>query len=207
MMSKGGYIADNYLLAIGGDCSAGAMSEHAHVLPIEQHNFEVVADFLRAQNEWTIASSFNPIESKHAYNKLQDFWKACDKLKNANIFEHKWHSRTRWQLVNEDDLLNFGKPYEIKKKEIDERYISKSSTRHWLCELFGIEFNTLHKFKVVDNWLFFNSDDFEEDESETMVYMVYTDTIIGELYMAWKDDDFNWSLKNLRFITDKANSS
>tara|TARA_R110002073_G_scaffold318097_1_gene492009 strand:+ start:276 stop:887 length:612 start_codon:yes stop_codon:yes gene_type:complete len=203
MMTK----PENYLLAIGGDCSAGAMSEHAEVLPVEEHNYELVADFLRVQNEWTIASHFNPIESKHAYDKLQDFWKACSKLKNANIFQHKWHSRTEWRLVYEDELSNLDKPHKIYEKELDERYISKSSTRHWLCELFGIEFNSLHKFKVVDNWLFFNSDDFEEDESETMVYMVYTDTIIGELYMEWKEKDFDWNFDKLRLITDKANAS
>mgnify|MGYP003654863841 FL=1 len=48
----------NYLLAVSGDCSAGAMSEHADVIPIEEHNYELVENFLRAQNENNIASHF-----------------------------------------------------------------------------------------------------------------------------------------------------
>ena len=71
----------NYLLAVSGDCSAGAMSEHADVIPIEEHNYELVENFLRAQNEATIASHFYDVDSPYAHDKLKEYWAGCEKLK------------------------------------------------------------------------------------------------------------------------------
>ena len=72
----------------------------------------------------------------------------------------------------------------------------------WLSELFGerleTEFKTLHKYKVVDNWLFFSSSDFWSEEKETTVSMLWTDQIVGEIFTGWKDKNFDWSMDNLR---------
>ena len=204
MMTK----PENYLLAIDGDCSAGAMGEHAHVIQIEEHNYELVENFLRAQNEKTIASHFYDVDSPYAYDKLKEYWAVCEKLKLIGFFEHKWHSRTEWQLIYEDDLSNFDKPYKIKQKKEDKRFKTKESTMLWLSELFGerieTEFKTLHKYKVVDNWLFFSSDDFWRREKETTVSMLWTDQIVSEIFTGWKDKNFDWSMDNLRKQVAKA---
>ena len=198
----------NYLLAIGGDCSAGAMSEHADVIPIEKHNKELIENFLRAQNELTIASHFYDLDSPYALKKHKEYYAVCEKLKLINFFEHKWHSRTEWQLIYEDDLSNFDKPYKIKQKKDDKRFKTKKSTLLWLSELFGelieTEFKTLHKYKVVDNWLFFSSDDFYRDETETIVAMIWTDGLVAEVYTGWKEKNFDWSMDNLRKEVAKA---
>ena len=76
----------NYLLAIDGDCSAGAMSEHADVIPIEKYNKELIENFLRAQNELTIASHFYDLDSPYALKKHKEYYAVCEKLKLINFF-------------------------------------------------------------------------------------------------------------------------
>ena len=58
----------NYLLAVSGDCSAGAMSEHADVIPIEEHNYELV----EANDGTTEYMSDNSIILKKIKSSYQD---------------------------------------------------------------------------------------------------------------------------------------
>lgn len=112
---------DYCLLAIGGDCSAGGMSDKSDFIPIKwkpgSNQAHLIKLYLRNQLEIDLEHLINaePYLQKTQgivgmTDKLLDLIGEHHKLGNelidCGVFSHKWHKRTTWQIVEIDD----GKP-------------------------------------------------------------------------------------------------
>ena len=105
------------LVAISGDCAAGGLGPDNDVLPFDDKHQGIVLDFLRAQFEFYSYFHFNATQSPPTlYTKFHDTFLA---LKDADIFKHKWHFRTEWELayMNEIEDTKRFHPYRIVKEE------------------------------------------------------------------------------------------
>tara|TARA_R110002051_G_scaffold105770_2_gene178837 strand:+ start:639 stop:1256 length:618 start_codon:yes stop_codon:yes gene_type:complete len=106
------------LVAISGDCAAGGLGPDNDVLPFDDKHQALVLDFLRAQFEFYSYHHFNATQSPPIlYTKFHDAFLA---LKDADVFKHKWHFRTEWELayMNEIEDTKRFHPYRIVKEEV-----------------------------------------------------------------------------------------
>jgi len=126
------------LVAIEGDCSSDGMGDSNHVLPIELKHKEIVQEYLKAVlnfhiNEYfryeTAAMSGKPlrwnVEAGHEEGDgcgvcvsgmaFERDSKATIAMRDAGIFRHKYHSRTRWELTTFSELAEMKRfqPYKI----------------------------------------------------------------------------------------------
>ena len=94
------------LLAVDGDCSAGAMADKNSVLPVQKRHLKAVAKFLRADLEWSLASALDDINYSQGYRdpRFIAVSKTSWRLRELGVFHHKWHARTEWILVERDCL-------------------------------------------------------------------------------------------------------
>tara|TARA_R110000765_G_scaffold34211_4_gene77696 strand:+ start:308 stop:760 length:453 start_codon:yes stop_codon:yes gene_type:complete len=103
------------LLAISGDCSAGAMSDQPTYIPFQKDDFPLISAYLKAQTvtqtlgvqDWfdnvivdgpgskKTARQFS--SALHIQNELGE------KLINQGVFHHKYHKRTDWIIVELDE--------------------------------------------------------------------------------------------------------
>ena len=121
---------DYCLLAIDGDCSDHGMSHVADALPISHEDMPFVADFLKADLDWHLASARDCISNSKSKPdaRYETFSKAAFKLRDLGIFQHKWHYRTTWILVETESLENgsYGDKWEYKgylmQKNVSEAY-------------------------------------------------------------------------------------
>lgn len=96
------------LLAISGDCSEGAMSDHADYIPIDPADFDLIAEYIRNQNELTILAYqglLNPSKKvERKYSKLRDqHHNLGNELIERGVFHHKYHKRTDWIITELDN--------------------------------------------------------------------------------------------------------
>ena len=94
------------LLAIEGDCAAGAMSDKADFIPLQQFN-ETLKAYLRNQLEislecWTMEIA---TQSLRFSELVQEHHNLGNELIDQGIFAHKWHKRTDWIICELDDGL------------------------------------------------------------------------------------------------------
>jgi hypothetical protein len=99
------------LLAIGGDCSAGAMSDKADFIPLHDLN-ETLVEYLKNQLERDI-KGYNDInfDDPDFLAVIEQHHKLGNELIDQGIFAHKWHKRTDWiicELENELPLNHSG---------------------------------------------------------------------------------------------------
>tara|TARA_Y100000768_G_scaffold82791_1_gene59028 strand:+ start:1312 stop:1614 length:303 start_codon:yes stop_codon:yes gene_type:complete len=95
------------LYAVSGDCSAQGMSNKAEVISLRKKDMPLVGKYLRNQLEKSLIS----VDIESAFDCAKpDFVAVVDehnKLGNAmiekGIFSHKWHKRTEWILIEDDD--------------------------------------------------------------------------------------------------------
>jgi hypothetical protein len=83
------------LLAISGDCSAGAMSDQPTYIPFQKDDFPLISAYLKAQTVTQTARQFS--NALHIQNELGE------KLINQGVFHHKYHKRTDWIIVELDE--------------------------------------------------------------------------------------------------------
>ena len=105
------------LVAISGDCAAGGLGPDNDVLPFDDKHQGIVLDFLRAQFEFYSYFHFNATQSPPTlYTKFHD---TCLALKDADIFKHKCHFRTEWELAYMSEIEDTKRfhPYRIVKEE------------------------------------------------------------------------------------------
>jgi hypothetical protein len=100
------------LLAIGGDCAAGAMSDKADFIPLKELN-ETLKAYFRNQLEKQIECYQMEIgtQSLRFSELVQEHHKLGNELIDQGIFAHKWHKRTDWiicELENELPLNHSG---------------------------------------------------------------------------------------------------
>ena len=104
------------LVAVSGDCAAGGMGKTNHVLPIDATHKRIVKKYLEAQLAWHITCVLNPGSTNKSHmNKYHNFEKAGYALRDAGIFQHKYHQRTSWELAFIDELAPRHEPYTIAK--------------------------------------------------------------------------------------------
>tara|TARA_R100001163_G_C4907156_1_gene93118 strand:+ start:234 stop:551 length:318 start_codon:yes stop_codon:yes gene_type:complete len=93
------YLKYYRLKAVSGDCAAGGMSKKGAVLKIQTKHFNLVKKYLRNQLERELYSVDQDI-MKNAFSKLVKEHNAIgNKLIDLKVFDHKWHKRTFWNLV------------------------------------------------------------------------------------------------------------
>jgi len=92
------------LLAVDGDCSAGAMTDKNDVLPVQKRHLKAVAKFLRADLELSLALALNDIDYGKGDKRFTAVRNTSWRLLELGVFHHKWHSRTGWILVERDCL-------------------------------------------------------------------------------------------------------
>ena len=97
---------DFCLLAIDGDCAAGAMSDQADFIPLQEFN-ETLKAYLRNQLEKQIECNTMDIEniSLRFSALVQEHHALGNALIEQGIFAHKWHKRTDWIICELDDGL------------------------------------------------------------------------------------------------------
>lgn len=97
---------DFCLLAIEGDCAAGAMSHKADFIPL--HTIpETLREYLRNQLELQIEGNQMAFTISPRFSELvSDHHRLGNALIDQGIFAHKWHKRTQWILCELDN----GKP-------------------------------------------------------------------------------------------------
>jgi len=92
------------LLAVDGDCSAGAMGDKNSALPVQKRHMQFVAAFLKASLEWDIGSALDDIDYFGPNKRWETLKETSWQLRKLGVFHHKWHVRTRWILVERDCL-------------------------------------------------------------------------------------------------------
>ena len=99
---------DLYLVAKGGDCSAGAMGNSNDAILIDKKHYGIVKSFLQTQLVFEMEVAISATEGKMADQVVFDnYWNSLHELSDANIFKHKYHCRTYWNLVTEDELNEY----------------------------------------------------------------------------------------------------
>ena len=84
------------LRATGGDCAAGGLGKASDVIPFDNKYKDLVKEFLTAQTHLHMAFDFYEHGEDATEVKAQRYYKAFRKLKDAGVFDHKWHARTTW---------------------------------------------------------------------------------------------------------------
>lgn len=93
------YLKYYRLKAVSGDCAKGGMSKKGDFLKIPKKHFSLVKDYLRNQLERELYTVDQDIY-KDAFSKLiKDHNDIGNKLIDLKVFDHKWHKRTFWNLV------------------------------------------------------------------------------------------------------------
>ena len=94
-----------YLVAKDGDCSNGAMGNSNDAILVEKKHYELVKRYLHAQLSFEMGVSISATKGKLCSQDVIDkYWDLLEQLSDANIFKHKYHCRTFWVLVSEDEL-------------------------------------------------------------------------------------------------------
>jgi|TARA_B110000908_G_scaffold171942_1_gene236660 hypothetical protein len=106
LQNKGGLDMGFCLLAIDGDCAAGAMSEKADFIPLETIP-EVLRQYLRNQLERQIEGQLMKYNISPKFTDLcREHHALGNALIDCGIFQHKWHKRTDWIICE----LHKGQP-------------------------------------------------------------------------------------------------
>ena len=102
------------LYAISGDCSAGALSHKAEVIPFNNKYFDLVSKFLtiamkKEMQLLKMVASKKQLKPIH-HKTIKAFWSAFETLKEVGIFDHKYHARSKWVIDYTCDVLSNGDP-------------------------------------------------------------------------------------------------
>ena len=101
------------LYAISGDCSRGAMGDTSDFIVFKQKHFNIVKKYLKNQLEINM-HSVNKHYTEEPLNQLvEEHHDLGNKLIDLGVFQHKWHKRTEWVLMECDEDL---KPLNIKEE-------------------------------------------------------------------------------------------
>ncbi len=84
------------LRAKEGDCAAGGLGKASEVIPFDNKYKDLVKEFLTAQADLHMAYDFYEHGEDATEIKSERFYKAFSELKDAGVFDHKWHARTTW---------------------------------------------------------------------------------------------------------------
>lgn len=102
------------LVAVSGDCSAGAMSKENSVLLFDAKHNNLVKEYLIADLKFWMYSATEGVLCGNVtkgdqtyYHRLVD---AETALREVGIFKHKYHTRTSWRLEFLNEVLENDNP-------------------------------------------------------------------------------------------------
>ena len=110
-MTNSGFFT-HCLLAIGGDCSAGAMTDTADYIPIDPSAsyFTTIQEYLLNQLDIEIGSAtaetYMDLTTGPFQDAVNEHHRLGNKLIEMGVFQHKWHKRTRWILEEMDSIFH-----------------------------------------------------------------------------------------------------
>ena len=81
------------------------MNDEADVLKFKKEHRQLIEDYLKAQLEWDLSTHFERWDSDNCKRNLMGVGEAGLALKDAGVFEHKWHLRTSWELRYYDEVI------------------------------------------------------------------------------------------------------
>jgi hypothetical protein len=84
------------LRAKDGDCAAGGLGKASDVIPFDNKYKDLVKEFLKVQADLNMAYDFYEHEKTATLNLRVKFYNVFEELKDAGVFDHKWHARTTW---------------------------------------------------------------------------------------------------------------
>tara|TARA_Y100000310_G_scaffold192327_1_gene192281 strand:+ start:51 stop:398 length:348 start_codon:yes stop_codon:yes gene_type:complete len=97
-----------FLVASDGDCAAGGLSNTNDAILIEKKHYEMIKSFMKAQNDYLTESAMMERWEEctgPAFREIcERYWNVMERMTEAGIFKHKYHARTFWELVRENDL-------------------------------------------------------------------------------------------------------
>ena len=93
------YLKYYRLKAVSGDCAAGGLSKKGDVLKIPTKHFNLVKQYLRNQLEIDLYCVDQDIYEDAFGELVKEHNDIGNKLIDLKVFDHKWHKRTDWELV------------------------------------------------------------------------------------------------------------
>lgn len=211
--------AELCLVSTSGDCAKNGMGNTNEVIPFDDKYKDIVKDYLTAQLEWHVQIYYNPMAYKCKKNMaiMLKLFKHYDRMKNANIFQHKYHFRTQWDLTfNEPAELQQYKPYKISDdvaREISfaKKLKDKKFTALHISERMGSELPTdkLLKYDVWGKYLFFKCqekylywDDDYNGSNPTNVFALHIGSVGNEVHDAIKPKSFKWNNEYMQKLVE-----
>tara|TARA_Y100000593_G_scaffold29776_1_gene59017 strand:+ start:6087 stop:6746 length:660 start_codon:yes stop_codon:yes gene_type:complete len=208
------------LVSTSGDCAKNGMGNTNEVIPFDGKYKDIVKDYLTAQLEWHVQIHYNPMAYKCKKNMaiMLKLFKHYDRMKNANIFQHKYHFRTQWDLTfNEPGELQQYKPYKISDdvaREISfaKKLKDKKFTALHISERMGSELPTdkLLKYDVWGKYLFFKCqekylywDDDYNGSNPINVFALHIGSVGNEVHDAIKPKSFKWNNKHMQKLVER----
>lgn len=97
-----------FLVANGGDCSAGAMGNSNHAIEIKKENYGLIKNFMKRQNDFLTASAMMETFEEctgPVFGEINErYLEVMHEMTEKGIFKHKYHARTFWELARGDEL-------------------------------------------------------------------------------------------------------
>ena len=211
--------AELCLVSTSGDCAKNGMGNTNEVIPFDDKYKDIVKDYLTAQLEWHIENYYNPFaytREEHT-TALENLWDHQTRLTNANIFQHKYHFRTQWDLTfNEPAELQQYKPHKISDdvaREISfaKKLKDKKFTALHISERMGSELPTdkLLKYDVWGKYLFFKCqekylywDDDYNGSNPINVFALHIGSVGNEVHDAIKPKSFKWNNEYMQKLVE-----
>lgn len=101
------------LYAISGDCSRGAMGYTSDFIVFKQKHFGIIKQYLRNQLERHLHSANKHYTEEPFAELVGEHHDLGNLLIDEGVFQHKWHKRTEWVLMECNEDL---KPLNIKEE-------------------------------------------------------------------------------------------
>jgi|TARA_R110000744_G_scaffold66278_1_gene135401 hypothetical protein len=93
------------LYAFSGDCSKGAMGDTSDFIVFKKKHFGIIKQYLRNQLEMHLHSAYKHYTEEPFTELVQKHNDLGNLLIDEGVFQHKWHKRTEWVLIECDDDL------------------------------------------------------------------------------------------------------
>jgi hypothetical protein len=207
------------LVSTEGDCAKDGMGNTNEVIPFDNKYRGIVKDFLTAQLEWHVQNHYDPFAYKCKKNTaiLENLWDHQIRLTNANIFQHKWHYRTLWDLAfNEPGELKLYEPHKIsddvaREVSFAKKLKDKKFAALYISERMGSELpeDKLLKHDIWGKYLFFKCEEkylyWDGDytgSNPTNIFVLYIGNVDNGIYGFLKPKHFKWDNEYMQKLVE-----
>ena len=197
------------LVSTSGDCSKNGIGNTNEVIPFDDKYKGIVKDFLTAQLEWHVENYYDPFAytRKEHIAALENLWDHQTRLTNANIFRHKYHYRTQWDLTfNDPGELQQYEPHKIdddvaREVSFAKKLKDKKFAALYISERMGSELpeDKLLKHDIWGKYIFFKCEEkylyWDGDytgSNPTNIFVLYIGNVDNGIYGFLKPKHFKW---------------